>query len=96
MLGQVTVRTESPTILKPMLRAAIHNEARQLAHGIKRTQERLTIFEERFGMRSAEFERRFEAGEFDETLDYIDWLMEIQALRLLHEQHQAMANARLD
>ena len=96
MLGQITVRTESPTILKPILRAAIRNEANQLAHGIKRTQERLTIFEERFGMRSAEFERRFESGEFDETLDYIDWLMEIQALRLLHEQHQAVKNARLD
>jgi len=96
MLGQITVRTESPTILKPILRAAIRNEANQLAHGIKRTQEKLIIFEERFGMRSADFERRFESGEFDETLDYIDWLMEIQALRLLHEQHQAVKNARLD
>jgi len=96
MLGQVTVRTESPTILKPILRSAIHNEARQLAHGIKRTQERLTALEERFGMRSAEFEHRFESGELDETLDYIDWLMEIQALRLLKEQYQAVTNARLD
>lgn len=92
----MTVRTESPTILKPILRSAIHNEARQLAHGIKRTQARLTTFEGRFGMKSAEFERRFEAGEFDETLDYIDWLMEIQALRLLSEQYQAVRNARLD
>lgn len=51
--------------------------------------------EGRFGMKSAEFERRFGAGEFDETLDYIDWLMEIQALRLRDEQYQAVKNARL-
>jgi hypothetical protein len=61
------------------------DEATQLAHGIKRTQARLTVFEEQFGIRSAEFERRFEADEFDETLDYVDWLMEIRALRLLKE-----------
>ena len=96
MLGRVIIRTESPTVLKPLLKAAIQNETKRLAHGIKLTQTRLAMFEKQFGMPSEEFERRFEANEIGETLDFIDWLMEIQALRLLDEQHQALQNARLD
>jgi hypothetical protein len=45
-------------------------------------------------MPSEEFERRFEAGEIKETLELIDWLMEIQAPRSLDEQYQALKNAR--
>ena len=96
MLEQVMVMTESPTILKPLLKAALQNEARQLTHGIKRTKERLTAFEKQFGMSSDDFRRRFEAGEINETLDIIDWLMEIEALRLLDEQYQALKHAHLN
>jgi hypothetical protein len=45
-------------------------------------------------MSSEEFESRFEAGEIKEDLELIDWLMEIQALRSLDEQYQALKNAR--
>ncbi len=96
MVEQVMVMTESPAILKPLLKAAIQNETRQLAHGIKRTKERLTAFEKQFGMSSDDFRRRFEAGEINETLDFIDWLMEIEALRLLDEQYQALKHANLN
>ena len=94
MLGQVTIKTESPAVLRPLLRAALQNEVKMLAVGIKRTRERLASFEKLYGMPSEEFERRFEAGEIKETLDFIDWLMEIQALRSLDEQYQALKNAR--
>jgi hypothetical protein len=94
MLGQVTIKTESPSVLKPLLRVALENETKILAHGIKRTRERLAAFEKQYGMSSGEFESRFEAGEIKETLDFIDWLMEVQALRSLDEQYQALRNAR--
>jgi len=96
MLEQVTITTATPTILKPLLGAAIQNETRLLMHGIKRTQERLAAFEKRFGLSSEEFEHRFNAREINETLDFIDWLMEIEALRLLREQYRALNEARLD
>jgi hypothetical protein len=83
MLDQVTIKTESPAILRPLLRAALQNETKVLTHGIKRTRERLNAFEKRYELTSEEFESRFEAGEIKETLDIIDWLMEIQALRSL-------------
>lgn len=94
MLGQVTIKTDSPAVLKPLLRAALQNETRILTHGIRRTRERLAAFENQYGMSSEEFAGRFEAGGIKETLEFIDWLMEIRALRLLDEQYQALKNAR--
>jgi hypothetical protein len=94
MLEQVTITTDAPAILKPLLKAAMQSETRQLAHGIKRTKERLAAFEKQFSMSSEDFARRFEAGEISETLDFIDWLMEIEALRLLDEQYRTLKNAR--
>ena len=95
MLGQVTVTTESPSVLKPLLRAAIQNEAKALTHGIKRTRERLLAFEKQFGMTSDEFEWRYGAAEIDETLASIEWLGEIKMLRVLNEQKLALDGARV-
>jgi len=95
MLNQVTVTTESPGVLKPLLRAAIQNEARALSHGIKRTRERLLAFEKQFGMTSDEFERRYIAAEIAESLEFIEWLGEIKMLRVLNEQKLALDGARV-
>ena len=62
MLGQVRVTSESRSVLRPLLRTAIQNEAKPLTHGIKRTRERLTAFENQFGMTSEEFRRRYTAA----------------------------------
>ena len=95
MLSQVTVTTESPNVLKPLLRLAIQNEAKALSHGIKRTRERLAAFEKQYGMTSDEFERRYVAAEIAEGLEYIEWLGEIKMLRLLNEQKLALDGARV-
>jgi hypothetical protein len=95
MLSQVTVTTESPSVLKPLLRIAIQNEARALSQGIKRTRERLAAFEKQYGMTSDEFERRYVSAEIAESLEFIEWLGEIKMLRLLHEQKSALDGARV-
>lgn len=95
MLSQVTVTTESPNILKPLLRLAIQNEAKALSHGIKRTRERLLAFEKQFGMNSDEFERRYTEVDLAESLEFTEWLGEIKMLRVLNEQKQALDGARI-
>ena len=95
MLNQVTVTTESPGVLKPLLRVAIRNEARALSHGIKRTRDRLAAFEKQFGMTSDEFERRYTAAELAESLEFTEWLGEIKMLRVLDEQKLALDGARV-
>lgn len=95
MREQVMVITESPRVLRPLLKAAIQTEAKALGHGIQRTQQRLIVFEKQFGMTSDEFERRYIAAQIVESLDFIEWLGEIKMLRVLNEQKQALDGARV-
>jgi hypothetical protein len=95
MVSQVTVITESPGILRPLLKTALRKEVGVVMQGIKRTEERLRTFERQYGMTTAEFERRFGAAELDETLDFIDWLGEIKMLQVLTDQKQALDSARV-
>jgi len=95
MLEQIMVTTESPKVLRPLLKAAIQTEAKALGHGIQRTKQRLLAFEKQFGMASDEFERRYVAAEIAESLDFIEWLGEIKMLRVLNEQKQALDGTRV-
>jgi len=96
MLQQLTIRTSDKTRLRPLVQSAIEDEKKMLALGIKRTQERLAAFERQFGMSSAEFERRLNTLELEETVELTEWRLEIGMLRLLEAQYQALHEAQLD
>jgi len=90
MLQNITITTNSKVSLRPLVESALQTEAKMLALGLRRTRERLTEFEQRFGLTSAQFEQRFAARELDESLDFIEWLGEIKTWRLLDEQQHAL------
>ncbi len=96
MTQQVTITTETSVALKPLIESAIQSELRVLKVGIERTQQRLQAFEEQYGLTSDEFERRFGAGEIEESLDFIEWAGEIKTYQLLGSQRQALKGARLN
>lgn len=96
MYQQVTISTQDAKKFKPLLRSALEREARLLDFSIQRTQEALKTYEERFNLSSAEFERQFKAREIEESLDTLDWWMEIEALHHLEEQRRSLEDARLD
>ena len=96
MLQQLTIRTTDRTTLKPLVESAIEDEKRMLALGIRRTQERLAAFEQRFGMSSTEFGCRLNAFELAETVELTEWRLEIGMLRLLGGQYQTLQEAQLD
>ena len=47
-------------------------------------------------MPSEEFERRLNASEIDETVEFSDWRMELGMYRLLERQYKALQDAELD
>lgn len=96
MLQQVTVKVESDVSLKSLLESAVGAQAKTLALGLQRTRERLRDFEQRFGMSTADFERRFSARELDESLDFTEWLGEIKTLRILENQQQALEGLQIN
>jgi len=96
MLQEIVIKTNASEALKPLVEAAIRNQIKALQHGVQRTKERITEFEKRAGMSSVEFEQKFQADQIEETIETIDWNMELAALRLLESQYQSLSEAEID
>lgn len=96
MLQQVVIHSRADEAIKPLVEVAIRNQLKSLKHGIERTKEQLAIFETRFGLSSIEMDQRIKSGQMEETLETIDWGMELAALRLLEEQYSALREASID
>jgi len=96
MLQEIVIRTENADALKPLVRAAMDREAKLLEHSVQRTRSALGGFEKRHNMTTEEFERKFKSREIEESLDFLDWWMEVEALRHLESQLQSMREAQLD
>ncbi len=95
MAQQVTVTTDAQVALKPLIESALRSELRMLELSLQRTSQRLRAFEAQDSLTSEEFERRFNAGEVDESLDFIEWAGEIKTYRLLDAHRQALQGVQL-
>lgn len=96
MLQEIVIKSNAEEPIKPLVESAIRNQLKTLQHGITRTKERIAEFENRLGMTSAEFEQKLQAGNIEETIETIDWNMELAALRLLESQYQSLSEAKID
>lgn len=95
MAQRVTVTTDASIALKPLIESALQSELRMLELSLQRTSQRLRTFEGHYGLTSEEFERRFNAGEIEESLDFIEWAGEIKTHRLLDAHRQALQGVQL-
>jgi hypothetical protein len=95
MLQEIVIKTNAKESLKPLLEMAIRNQLISMQHNIQRTKERVAEFEKRASISSAEFEKKLEAEEIDETIETIDWNMELTALRLLERQYQSLRDIEI-
>ncbi|HQU36840.1 MAG: hypothetical protein IPM31_09315 [Anaerolineae bacterium] len=96
MLQEIVIRTENADALKPLVRAAMDREAKLLEHSVERTRAALEAFEKRYDMTTEEFERKFKAREIEETVDLLDWWMEVEAMHHLENQLQSMREAQVE
>ena len=96
MFQQITIQTSDLERFKPLLETALDREAKLLEYSIQRTHEALAPFEQRYNMTTDEFERKFNAREIEETLDFLDWWMEVEALRHLEARRNLIKDARVE
>ncbi len=96
MLQEVVIKTSASESLKPLLEIAIRNQLKALQHGIRRTRERVLEFEDRTGIPSVDFEKKLQDGEIEETVETIEWNMELNTLRFLEEQYQLLSEAKVN
>jgi hypothetical protein len=81
--------------LRSLVEAALQNELRLLQVGIRRTEQRLRVFEAQYGMSSAEFLRRYEHDELQETLEFAEWIGEYRLRERLREKADTLQNIHM-
>ena len=96
MLHQVTIQTSNLEQFKSMLKTALGREAKLLEYSIERTRKALAPFEARYQMSTDDFERKFKNREIEETLDLLDWWMEVEALRHLEAKRNLIEDSRVE
>jgi hypothetical protein len=85
-MTQLTLVSTHQHPLQPLVEAALANELRLLQAGIHRAEQRLSEFEEKYQLATLEFIRRYEADEFEETLELAEWIGEYRLLEKLREK----------
>lgn len=95
MLQQITIQTSDAKRLRPLIKSAIQNQLEDIEHGVKLTRARLETFEKQYNMSTTEFLRRFQPGDLEETLDFIDWQGETKMLALLEEKKAVYKEAQV-
>jgi hypothetical protein len=85
IMAELTLVSPFGRQLRPLVEAAIQNELRLLAAGIRRTQQRLRAFEQQYGLATTEFLAQYEDDQLEETLDFDEWIGEWRMLERLQD-----------
>ena len=85
-MAKLTLVSTRDHPLQPLVEAALANELRLLEAGIQRTEQRLSEFEQKHQMSTAEFVARYENDELSETFDFAEWIGEHRLLARLREK----------
>ncbi len=85
-MTELTLISTAQRPLRQLVEAALANELRLLEAGIRRTEQRLHEFEAKYQLPTTEFIHRFENDEFEETLEFAEWIGENRLLERLHEK----------
>lgn len=93
-MAELTLTSPHKRQLKPLVEAALQNELRLLEAGIRRTRQKLQEFETRYDLPSAEFIRRYEQDELEETLEFAEWIGEYRLFERLEEKADTLREIR--
>jgi phage shock protein A len=93
-MAELTLISPRKRQLKPLVEAALRTELRLLEVGIRRTEQKVQEFETRYGLPSAEFIRRYEQDELEETLEFAEWIGEYRLLQRLREKANTLQEIR--
>jgi len=85
-MAELTLISAYQYSLKPLVEAALANQLKLLKVGVCRTEERIMKFEEKYRVLTQEFINRFENDEFEETLEFAEWIGEYRLLKKLQEK----------
>ncbi len=70
----------------PVIKDSIHREIILLESKINLVKSEIKQFEEKYHLKSSEFEKKFDNGELGDSQDYFEWWGLIKGLKTLEER----------
>jgi len=89
-MTELTLISSATRSIKPLVEAALFNEARLLEAGIRQTEMRIRQFEAQYNLSTTEFLEKFANNELQHTFDFDDWIGESRMLARLHEKLETL------
>jgi predicted DNA-binding protein YlxM (UPF0122 family) len=91
-MAEVKIICKDADSLRMLVEKALAERLRGLEDGIRRTEERLREFEDKYQMSTEEFMRRFENDEITHRLDmeFDEWIGESWMLKRLQEEVETL------
>lgn len=82
--------------IKTIVESALQNELSLLEAGIRKTENNLKRFEEKYSMNTSRFLTGYENDEFEETLEFAEWIGEARMLERLAEKADALKSIHIE
>jgi hypothetical protein len=93
-MAELTLISSRQRPLQPLVEGALRNELRLLEASIQRSEQKLQEFEARHGLSSADFMRRYEDDDLEETLECAEWIGEYRLWERLREKADTLREIR--
>lgn len=93
-MTDIKITSNSNRKLKPLVKAALANELRLLEAGQRQSERRINEFEKKYRISTQKFISRYENDEFDETLDFAEWIGEFKMLERLREKADTLRDIK--
>jgi alpha-amylase/alpha-mannosidase (GH57 family) len=91
VLAQLYQQGQASEFMDRTLNKLLAHEADLCREQLNELQEDLAEFEERYGLPSDEFYRRYQAGQTDDRMDYVEWASLVQMRNNLQERLQILS-----
>jgi hypothetical protein len=82
--------------LKPLVEGALANELRLIEAGVRQARSAIVAFETKYQMATQEFLLRYENDEFEETMDFAEWIGEIRLVERLQEKAETLRDIQFE
>jgi hypothetical protein len=89
-MNELKLISKRPESIKPLVESAIAAALRSTEEGVHTTQQRLQAFEDAYQITTEDFIQRYENDEFQETLEFAEWIGEHRMLKRLQEKAERL------
>ena len=93
-MTHIRLISNSEREIRPLVEAALTNESRLVQAGVQQTEQRHREFENKYDIMTQEFVSRYDNDEFEETLEFGEWIGEFRVLLRLREKVEALKDIR--